>query len=342
MKKFICIAIILALAVPLVFANGNRDKATNKIVIYTSMYEDVIEVFRKDLSGQFPQYNIQFVYGGTGTLMARVAAEQASGKLGCDILMVAEPAYSLELKEKGILHSYKSPQASSLAFDYDPDGCWYPVRINNMVLAYNPARNAKDTIPHSFHDFAYDTAARGAVSMSNPLVSGTAMAAITALRSKYGPEYFEALGRQNIMIDTGAVALEKLESGATKVAMILEELILKKREEEKSGLEVIYPADGTVVIPSTIMIINNQWSANRNTSAAEEITDWFLGTGGQNTIVASWMHSVRTNFPQKPYDALGIDEIMANSMPVDWENFREIEKILDDFQVYALSRRTTN
>ena len=346
MKKFICILIVFSLAVPFIFAGGGSDKGaagsgpSGKIVIYTSMYEDIIEVVEKTLNRQFPGCNIEFFYGGTGALQAKIAAEQASGKLGCDMLMVAEPSYSLELKENGMLHPYKSQEAASLAFDYDPDGYWYPVRISNMVLAYNPEKFAKASIPNTLYDFAYNPSVRGAVSMSNPLTSGTAMAAVTALRDKYGYAYFEALGRQGVMIESGSVALTKLETGECKVIMILEESVLKKREEEKSSLEVIYPTDGTVVIPSTIMIINDKWSANRNTQAAQAITDWFLSSEGQDAIVSGWMHSVRDNFPKLPYDAIPTGQIRNNSMPVDWENcYREREEIRTKFEEYVTARR---
>jgi iron(III) transport system substrate-binding protein len=341
MKKLIGMIIIFAVAIPCLFAGGSGDKGPKgRIVIYTSMYEDVIAVLKQDLSKQFPRCDIEFVYGGTGALQARIAAEQASKRLGCDMLLVAEPAYSLELKENGILHSYKSKEADSLAFDYDPDGFWYPVRISNMVLAYNPEKNARNTIPGSFRDFAYASGIRGAISMSNPLVSGTAMAAITALRDKYGNEYFEALGRQGIMIDSGSVALQKLESGECKLAMILQELVLKKRQDEQSKLEVIYPSDGVVVIPSTVMIVNNQWSANRNTQAAEAVSDWFLSLEGQNAMVDAGMHSVRNDFPRFPHDAVPTGEIRANSMPVNWDNcFRQRVEIQTSFEENVTHRR---
>ncbi len=75
-----------------------------------------------------------------------------TGKLACDMMMVAEPSYSLELMEGGWLHAYKSPEAANLAFEYDPDGYWYPVRVCNMVLGYNPELKSKDEIPNSFYD----------------------------------------------------------------------------------------------------------------------------------------------------------------------------------------------
>jgi iron(III) transport system substrate-binding protein len=344
------LALLTALAVLLVLFAGCKGKSaqaagqsagqaagpsgpTGKIVIYTSMYEDIIEALDKALDKQFPNCDISFFYGGTGALQAKIAAERDAGKLGCDMLMVAEPAYSLELLENGMLHPYKSSQAANLAFDYDKDGYWYPVRISNMVLAYNPDKFAKNSIPNSLYDFAYSANVKGAVSMSNPLTSGTAMAAVTALKDKYGYEYFTALSNQGVMIESGSVALTKLETGECKVIMILEESVLKKREEEKSKLEVIYPTDGTIVVPSTIMTVNEKWNANNSIPAAEVITDWFLSPEGQANIVAAWMHSPRAGFPTMPYDAIPTTQIKANSMPVDWDHcYRQREEIRTKFE----------
>ncbi|MDR2542768.1 MAG: extracellular solute-binding protein [Treponema sp.] len=312
-----------------------------RIVIYTSMYTDVIENVKRDLNNRFPAWQIEFVYSGTGVIQQWIEADSASGRLKCDIVMIADPAYSLELKEKNMLHPFKSKEASALAFDYDIQGYWYPVRVSNMVLAFNPARHARNTVPNSFADFANDAGARGAISMRNPLVSGTTMATATALRDKYGYAYFEALGRQRVMIDYGNdQTLRKLENGESRVAMILEESILKIRQERNSSLEVIYPTDGVVVIPSNIMIINNHWSANKNVKAAEEITEWFLSTEGQTAIVNGWMHSVRKDFHLIPYNSIPINEIRENSIPVIWENvFRQRQEIRQRFEEYITRGR---
>jgi iron(III) transport system substrate-binding protein len=343
--------VILGLAIPVIFAGGGGQTGgaasgaaaqgvTGKIMIYTSMYEDIIEAVERVLARQFPSAKIEFFYGGTGNLQAKIAAEEAARRLGCDMLMVAEPAYSLELKEKGMLHPYVSKEASAPAFDYDREGYWYPVRLCNMVLAFNPERHAKNTIPNSFRDFAFDAGVKGAISMGNPLTSGTTMASVTALRDKYGYEYFDALGQQGVMVESGSVALTKLQTGECKVIMILEESILKVRDEDGSRLEVIYPTDGTILVPSTIMTVNDQWNANRNTKAAEAITDWFLSPAGQENIVAGWMHSVRKNFPKLPYDAIPTTQIQANNMPVNWQNvFRQREEIRTRFQELVTSRR---
>lgn len=342
MKKFITLLLALVMVMSL-GACGNNDKpntgdggsdVTGKVVIYTSMYENVIETLDGVLKEKFPNCDIEFFYGGTGTLQTKVAGEIESGKLGCDMLMVAEPAYSLELKEKGVLHAYKSPEASNLSFDYDKDGYWYPVRVCTMVLAYNPDKYQPEQLATTFKDFATNPDLKGYISMGNPLSSGTTMAAIVALQDAYGTEYFKQLGDQNITVESGSVALTKLETGECKEVMILEESVLTKRENEGSELAVIYPEDGTICIPSTIMTVNDQWNANQNTEACQAITDWFLSSEGQQYILQAWMHHVRKDMTdQFPYDSKPKAEVFSKTIPVDWERcYKERDSIRTAFE----------
>jgi len=347
MKRFLYFTVILVLAILTIFAGGSYDadlfsvrKPVGKLTIYTSMNESVIKSLDEALKKQFPDCKIKFVYGGTSQIQARIATEQGTGKLGCDILLAAEPSYSMELKEKGLLHRYISGEAGNLAFGYDREGCWYPVRVSAMVLVYNPDKNARTSVPNSFFDFANSSRFRGAVSMGNPLVSGTVLAAAAALKDKYGYGYFKALAKQGITIEAGSIALSKLEAGEYKAVMALEESVLQKKQEESSRLEVIYPADGAVIIPSTIMTIVDKWSANNNTKSAEIIIDWFLSAQGQNAIVSGWMHSVRKNFEAIPYASIPTGRLLADSMSLNWEYiFRQREDIQIKFEELVSYRR---
>ncbi len=297
-------------------AAGNEIGGT--VLIYTSMYEDIIDNVRQEIAMQFPNLTVEFFQGGTGTLQSKIAAERASGKLGCDMLMVAEPSYSLELKELGLLHPYLSKNAENIALPYDTEGCWYPVRMLNMILAYNPEKKSKADVASSFKEFAEKAALKGRISMPDPLKSGTALAAVSALHDAYGEEFFQNLQNQQVVVESGSAAVSKLESGEYDQVMILEESILKKRQEEQSQLEVIYPSDGTVSIPSTIMTITGEKSAHNNIKACEAVTDWFLSPKGQKAIVDGWMHSVLKNPEKYPFDARSSSEILKNSLPIDW------------------------
>ena len=332
MKKCLSGVLAMALTLGMVACGSGSDKAedgsgsgsgneavTGSIVIYTSMYNDIIEDIKSELKKEFPNLDVEFFQGGTGTIQSKVAAEKDAGKLGCDILMVAEQSYGEELKEQGMLHPHIFPDADKLAFEYDKEGYWYPVRSLNMVLAYNPEKYKEDEVPHSMKDFAENEKYKGDLSMSDPLTSGSSYCTMVGLLDKYGDGYFKSLGHQNVTIESGANAVAKLETGEIRAAMILEESILKKREEESSPLTVIYPEDGSVPVPSPIMIVDEKYSANKNIQAAEVLQEYFLSPAGQKLIIKGWMYGVRTDMEEHPYDSKSLSEMLKNTIPVDYE-----------------------
>lgn len=337
-------SIFMLASLALLFASCTKKEAktdektiSGEVLIYTSMYEDIIDNVKQEINKEFPDVKIEFFQGGTGTLQSKIAAERASGKLGCDMLMVAEPSYSLELKEQNLLHPYISKNAKNLALPYDEDGYWYPVRILNMILAYNPDKKQSEEVAHSFKEFAEKSSLKGRLSMPDPLKSGTALAAVSAFYDAYGEDFFQKLQNQQVTVESGSAAVSKLESGEYDEIMILEESILKKREEEGSTLTVIYPEDGTVAIPSTIMTITGEKSAHNNVKACEAVTDWFLSPAGQKAIVEGWMHSVLKNPEKYPFDAKASGEILANSMPVDWvKSYKNRDELRRLFEKYIV------
>lgn len=334
MKKLIALLLCLLMLLGLFSAQAANEGVTGKIVIYTSMYQFVIDMMDAAMEEEFPNLDVEFFYGGTGALQQKLAGEIETGKLGCDMMLVAEPAYSLELKEGGWLHPYVIEGAQDLLrFPYDEEGYWYPVRVCNMVLAYNPELYQPEDLPKSFEGFAFDESLKGLISMGNPLTSGTTMASVAALSDLYGYEYFEALGKNNVMIESGSVALTKLETGECKAIMILEESVLKKRNEDGSKLAVIYPEDGVILIPSTVMSVAEDRSANMNVKAAEAITDWLLSEAGQKFVIAGYMHSVFKGSTDIPFDSIDTEELIAKDIGVDWvRTYTQRNEIQQAFQ----------
>lgn len=335
MRKMIALFLGVLMTVMLlnVSAMAANEEVTGTIMIYTSIYQDVLDMMVSALKEEFPNLTVDTFYGGTGTIQTKLTAEMESGSVMCDMLLVAEPAYSLELKELGYLHPYVTENAANLRFDYDAEGYWYPVRVCNMVLAYNPEMHDAADLPNSFYDFAHDERVKGAISMGNPLTSGTSMASAATLSDLYGFEYFEALGAQEIMVESGSVALTKLQTGECMEIMILEESVLKLREEDESELAVIYPTDGTILIPSTSMIISEDYAPNKNSAACEAVTDWLLSDAGQALILKGWMHSVLSTVEEVPFDSIDTNGLIENAIGIDWERcYKERAQIRQAFE----------
>ena len=124
MRKLLATLLALVLLLGAVHAMASNAEVSGNVMIYTSMYQDICDMMSEALAAEFPNCKIEFFQGGTGTIQTKVAGEMESGKLGCDMLMVAEPAYSLELKEGGWLHPYLSEARNNMRFDFDEEGYW--------------------------------------------------------------------------------------------------------------------------------------------------------------------------------------------------------------------------
>ena len=345
MKKLLSFALALIFMFGAASAFAVNEDVEGELVIYTSMYvyDMIDEAIKKEFPNLTPGVNGSFfAYGPSGDLMLKVRGEMAAGRaLDCDMFMLAEPAFSLELKEKGYLEPFEVENAEEiLRFPYDEDGCWYPVRVCNMVLAYNPELDeswAKKgvNIPKSYKDFASDPTLKGYISMNNPKKSGTAYAAVVALTDKYGYEYLDLLRQNRVMYDaSGSAAISKLQSGECAAIMILEESILKymedeaKRGKEVTNLKVIYPEDGVILIPSTVMVVSDEYSKNVNSEAAKAVAQWLLTDEAQQLILDAYMHSVVKTVSGVPYNSVDTDGLIENAIPVDWERaYRQEEEI---------------
>ncbi|MGE5843854.1 MAG: extracellular solute-binding protein, partial [Syntrophaceae bacterium] len=193
-----------------------------KVMIYSSIYLHIIEQLKPVLKQKFPDLDVQWFYGGSEKVIAKLVAEFDQGASMADLIMIADPAYYNTLKREGRLLQYKSPNAKFVLPAWlDKDGYYSGVRINVIGIAYNKNLVAAKDLPKTWWDLA-DPKWRGKVGMPNPLLSGTAFAGTAGLvRSpKHGWPFFEALRKNRISCEPGNGAVEtKLLSGQLAVAM---------------------------------------------------------------------------------------------------------------------------
>lgn len=347
-KRFIALFLVLVISLTVLSACGNNESTTKSpetsttessgtkgnVMIYASIYPDIIEQVDPILKEQFPDINIEWFQGGTEKIVAKLAAEIDANKVQADLIMLADPSYYIKLKEQGLLHAHESGATEEIVRK-DPEGYWYAVRQLNMIIAYNEDNYSLEEVPNSFADFA-DPKYKGMLGMPNPLLSGTALVAVAGLSEKYGWEYFEQLAENDVVVDEGNSAVQnKLLTGEYVAAMILEENILKLRETKQEPLKVIYPEDGVVGIPSAIAM----FESSEDKEAAAEVMEWWLSMDGQKAIVDSWMHSVRSDYPNPPFEALPMSEIEKNLIEVDWDELaHEGENVKEQFRKIMLEK----
>jgi iron(III) transport system substrate-binding protein len=316
-----------------------NESVRGELVIYSSMYQFVLDMLDDALAKEFPNLKPGsdgsfFVYGGTSRLINRIYGEMEDGVLDCDMLLVAEPALSLELKEAGYLEPVTvEGAAENLRFPYDEEGYWYPVRVCNMVLAYNPEKEAEwaargVNIPKTFEAFAADRSLKGFTAMGDPMSSGTTFAAVASLTqtNHYGRQYLRGLAANDIQIISGSQSIKMIRSGEIACAMILEESVLKARHdageagEPITDLACIYPEDGVILIPSTVMTVTDEHSRNGNADACRAVEQWFLSEDAQKIILNGFMHSVFRTMEEIPEGSVDTNELIEKDLGVNWEN----------------------
>jgi len=309
-------ALLTALFVSLGILAGCGAKANEKgnVMIYTSIYPDIIELMKPVLKEKFPDITVEWFQGGTESVVTKITGEIEAKSIQADLLMVADPSYYLTLQKQDLLAKYDFAERAKTTMK-DAEGYWTGVRISNMIIAYNTDLVTEADAPKSFEDLL-DPKWQGKIAMPSPLLSGTAFVAAGSLSEKYGWEYFDKLKANGVIVEKGNSAVQsKLLTGEYAVAMILEENILKLADAGEP-VKVVYPTDGTIVIPSPIAM----FKASKNQDASKKIMEWFLTTEGQELIVKGWMHSVREDVAS-PKGAEALSSFIGTKMETNWSLF---------------------
>ena len=303
-------------------------------MVYTSIYPDILDKLCKpNVEKAFPDMKVTWFQGGTEKVKTKIAGEIKANKIGADVLMVADPSYYIFLKNKDLLLNYQSPQMKDVILEADKDFAWSPVRVNNMIIAYNKDKIRKEDIPTSWEDLT-NPKYKGKIAMPNPMLSGTAYVAVGALSDKLGWDYFKRLKANGLRVEEGNSAIQnKLLTGEYMAAIILEENILKLQETKHEPLEVCYPKEGCIIINSPIGI----FKSTKNPEGSKAILDWWLSPEGQKAVTAGWMYSVRKDV-EKPHGAkYSLAELNKNAIKINWEKLaNEDAKIKEQFRTIVM------
>ena len=316
---------LLGVSAALIAGCGGGDKkADNKAgakgpkgaaMVYTSIYPDILDKLCKpNVEKAFPDMKVTWFQGGTEKVKTKIAGEIKANKIGADVLMVADPSYYIFLKNKDLLLNYKSPQMKDVILEADKDFAWSPVRVNNMIIAYNKDKIKKEDIPTSWADLT-NPKYKGKIAMPNPMLSGTAYVAVGALSDKLGWDYFKKLKANGLRVEEGNSAIQNK--------------LLTKHEP----LEVCYPKEGCIIINSPIGI----FKSTKNPEGSKAILDWWLSPEGQKAVTAGWMYSVRKDV-EKPHGAkYSLAELNKNAIKINWEKLaNEDAKIKEQFRTIVM------
>lgn len=278
-----------------------------KLWVYTSAYKEYAAELEKAFEKKHPEVDVQIFQAGSEKLRTKVEAEFFAQRPVADVLMVSDPLWCRDLEKRDLVAPRNG--RNNLENNY------YSVMV---LIAHSQMPKAKR--PTGFADLTKKEF-KDLIQMGNPLESGSTFTAVSLLAKKYGWNFFKKLKENEIASNGGnSTVIQKVETGEKKIGVVLLENALAARKRN-SPIEIIYPQDGAIIIPSVQVILKNSGQKE----IASQFTDFVLSTEGQEILRAGYMYSVRKDV-KAPEGAMIFSELHKNAQNPNEEQMAEIAK----------------
>jgi len=286
-------------------------KPPARILLYTSVPQQLATQFSEAFMKNRPDIKVEIFRSGSTEIGAKLAAEREVGGIRADLLWLADAPIYYELRDKGELAQYVSPEAKHIPAELkDPKGFFTGGRLINMIIAVNKEVIPLKDAPKSWKSFP--DVGKKAV-MGNPLYSGSNFVTVAAFVKQDGWGWFEQARKKGVAVVRGnseaASALAGKEFG---VAMTLD-YIVAGLIKKGAPLEIIWPQDGVISVPSPIAIIKN----TKQLEASKAFVDYVLSKEGQEFLVKQEVIPVRGDV-KPPQGQPSASQIKFIPFPYEW------------------------
>jgi len=194
MKRTLALALVLALMLPMLLTGCGSGK--EKVLIYTSVEDYVIEDMNARLSEQFPDYDITVEYVSTGNHAAKLLTEGTGTE--CDITYDLEYAYMEQLAQAGVLADLSAYDTSIYNADTVVSKNYLiQCRVGGAVILNTEVLAEKGLAEPTCYEDLLKPEYAGLISMANPKSSGTGYMFYKSLVNAWGVDkavaYFDEL-----------------------------------------------------------------------------------------------------------------------------------------------------
>ena len=269
-----------------------------------------------------PDIKVEIYRAGSAEVVAKLAAERNLGGIRADLLWLADAPVYYDLRQRGELLAYVSPEAKSIPAEIkDPKGFFTAGRLINMIIAVNTQITSIKDAPKSwkeFPDFGKKTV------MGNPLYSGSNFVTVATFVKTDGHwGWFERARAKGVALVRGnpeaANALAGREFG---IAMTLD-YIVAGLIKKGASLAIVWPTEGAISVPSPIAIIKG----TKNPTGSKVFVDFVLSKEGQEFLVNQDVIPVRADVAP-PKGQPSAKQIKFMTIPYEWaaENAADIRE----------------
>jgi len=294
MKKYLGdvmdVAVVAAMAVAgVLFWQGVA--AAQQVTVYTAGPQGLANALSKGFTAK-TKAKVNLFQGTTGQVMAKIAAEAANPQV--DVLISASWDTAPDMKEKGLLLSYMSPNAKNV-----PDSLKDEFYVAQGAAALSIVWNSKTGKPKptDWADLAKPEY-QGQVTMPDPAASGSAYGLVSGLvaNPKLGWKFFETMkANGTAVVGANAAALNPVMQGAKSAVFGAVDYIPIGAKAKGEAIEIIYPATGTVLEARPMMIMKS----TENPEQAKQFIDYVLSEEGQKLVADVYLLPARTDIAAK-------------------------------------------
>lgn len=250
MKTKKLLALILCLATVLSILVGCNGTKKEKILIYTSIEDYVIEDMQPKLKEKFPDYNIDIQYFSTGDLSAKLLAEGTN--TDCDMVYSLEYPYLEKLDKNGVFANLTDiVDMTVFSDDTNLSDNFLPQCRNGGAIIINTDLLKEKNLPKptSYNDLL-DSKYKGLISMPNPKSSGTGYMFLLSLINSMGEDaafdYFDKLSENIFQFTTsGSGPINALLQGEAVIALGMTGQAVNKINSESAPLEILFFDEGS-------------------------------------------------------------------------------------------------
>ena len=322
-KKTIGLASALMLAGAGLAACGGDDAAdgdNKRLVLYSSMTENDLDVLSGLLEDEFPGIKLEIVNGSAGELTARIQSEAGNpqGDMmwgGLDIS--TGDAYSdifehwLSEHEDTVYEEYKSPNGF---FNVD--------HLSTVAFAVNTDLEEELGLDIQGYEDLLDPKLKGKITMADPTSSSSAWNNISNIMAVYGYgsdeayDYIDSLLANDLVIaSSSSIPFIGVADGEYVVGLTYEDGIASLLKSGADNVRLVYPEEGTSASAFATAVIKG----GPNSDLAKDVISYIMSPEGQ-VAFAEEVGTVRMTTTE-PYDSEFLpasDEVKWVDRDVDW------------------------
>jgi len=266
------------------------------------------EAIGRAFAERYPGVKANVVRSASQVAFQRLSQDARARVAQCDVFSSTDTSHFAALKRQDRLMPYRPRNAEGMiaaARDAaDPDGHYQITYLALYLIARRTDRVPEGDAPRSWRDLT-DARWRDRLAVGHPGYSGAIGSWCVAMRAMYGWDYFRALERNRPQIGRSAGdPVTTLNAGERTVGVGIPSAATLFSASRGNPLGLVYPEDGTLVVPAPSAALRNAPHPN----AAKLFMEFMTGPAYARATRPFFAESLRPEVPP-PDGARPLDRI---------------------------------